>query len=125
MCAYETDDCRADYKTITTEQLAKVMHRVVFRHFGLPRKLISDQDPRFMSDFKQALVRAVCTKLNISASYHPHTDGQSERVNRTWEQAIRNTLLRAPLARRLGSTPYQRGAYDQRNGFYVDEYVSI
>jgi hypothetical protein len=40
-------------KTITTEQLAKVMHRADFRHFGLPRKLISDRDPRFMSDFWQ------------------------------------------------------------------------
>jgi hypothetical protein len=38
-------------KTIPAEQLAKVMHRAVFRHFGLPRKLISDRDPRFMSDF--------------------------------------------------------------------------
>jgi hypothetical protein len=38
-------------KTITAEQLAKVMHCAIFRHFGLPRKLISDRDPRFMSDF--------------------------------------------------------------------------
>jgi hypothetical protein len=37
-------------KTIIEEQLAKVMPRVVFRHFFLPRKLISDRDPRFMSD---------------------------------------------------------------------------
>jgi hypothetical protein len=29
-------------KTFTAEQLAKVMHRAVFRHFGLPQKLISD-----------------------------------------------------------------------------------
>jgi hypothetical protein len=36
-----------------------------------------------------------------------------------------HTMLRAPLARRLGSTPYQRGACDQRSGFYVDDYVSI
>jgi hypothetical protein len=34
-------------------------------------------------------------------------------------------LLRAPLARRLGSTPYQRGVCDQRGDFYVDDYVSI
>jgi hypothetical protein len=53
-------------KTITAEQLAKVMHHVVFRHFGLPRKLISDRDPRFMSDFWQTLFRVVGTKLNIS-----------------------------------------------------------
>jgi transposase InsO family protein len=76
-------------KTITTEQLAKVMHRAVFRHFGLPRKLISDRDPRFMSDFRQTLFRVVGTKLNISTSYHPQTHGQTERVNQTWEQDIR------------------------------------
>jgi hypothetical protein len=58
-------------KTITAEQLAKVMHRAVFRHFGLPRKLISDRDPRFMSDFWQTIFRVVGTKLNISTSYHP------------------------------------------------------
>jgi hypothetical protein len=38
---------------------------------------------------------------------------------------VSHTFLRAPLARRLGSTPYQRGVCDQRSGFYVDNYVSI
>jgi hypothetical protein len=55
-------------KTITAEQLAKVIHCVVFRHFGLPRKLITDRDPQFMSDLWQTLFRAVGTKLNISTS---------------------------------------------------------
>jgi hypothetical protein len=68
-------------KTITSEQLAKVMHRAIFRHFGLPRKLISDRDPRFMSDFWQTLFRAAGTKLNISTSYHLKTDGQTEKLN--------------------------------------------
>jgi hypothetical protein len=76
-------------KVITAEQLAKVMHRAIFRYFGLPRKLISDRDPRFMSDFCETLFRVVGTKLNISTSDHPHTDGQTERVNQTWEQVIR------------------------------------
>jgi hypothetical protein len=76
-------------KTIATEQLAKVTHHVVFRHFGLPRKLISDRDPRLMSDFSQTLFRAIGAKLNISTSYHPQTNCQTERVNQTWEQVIR------------------------------------
>jgi hypothetical protein len=58
-------------KTIPAEQLAKVMHRNVFRHFGLPRKLISDRDPRFMSDFWQTLFRNVGTKLNILRAIIP------------------------------------------------------
>jgi transposase InsO family protein len=76
-------------RMITMEQLAKVMHRAIFWHFGLPRKLISDRDPRFISDFWQTLYRVVGTKLSISTSYHPHTYGQTERVNQTWEQVIR------------------------------------
>jgi hypothetical protein len=76
-------------RTITREQLAKVMHRDVFRHFGLTRKLISDRDPRLMSDLWQTLSRVFGTKLNISTSYHPQRDGQTERVNQTWEQVIR------------------------------------
>jgi hypothetical protein len=60
-------------KTTTSKQLAKDMHRLVFRHFGLPRKLIFDRDPRFMRDFIQTLFRAVGTKLNISTSHHPQT----------------------------------------------------
>jgi hypothetical protein len=34
-----------------------------------------------------------------------------------------HTLLRAPFARRMGSTSNQRGVCDQRKGFYVDDYV--
>jgi hypothetical protein len=78
-----------------------------------------------MSDFWQTLFfRVVGTKLNISRSYHPETDGQTERVNQTWEQDIRY-YVGAPLARRLGSTPNRRGVCDQRSGFYVNDYVSI
>jgi hypothetical protein len=50
--------------------------------------LIFDRDPRLMSDSWQALCRALGTKLNISTSYHPQTDGQTERVNQPWEQVI-------------------------------------
>jgi hypothetical protein len=76
-------------KTITAGQLAKVIHRVVFRHFSLPRILISDRDPRFMSDLWQTQFSVVGTKLKISTSYHHETGGQTERVNQTWEQVIR------------------------------------
>jgi hypothetical protein len=72
--------------TITTKQLAKVMHRAVFRHhFGLPRKLISDRDPRFISDFWKTRFRAIATKLDISTTYHrPHrTSELDERASHT------------------------------------------
>eukprot|EP00873_Tetraselmis_striata_P008895 jgi/Tetstr1/429159/TSEL_019112.t1 len=60
-----------------------------FRHFGLPAKLISDRDPRFMSEFWQNMFKTMGTKLNISTAFHPATDGQTERTNQTWEQVLR------------------------------------
>ena len=76
-------------KTVTAEGLAAIMERSVFRHHGLPRKLISDRDPRFVSDTWQSLFRALGTKLNISTAHHPETDGQTERTNQSLEQVVR------------------------------------
>ena len=76
-------------KTVTAEELAKLFQRQVFRRHGIPEKLVSDRDPRFMSEFWQQLFRRLGTKLNISTAYHPQTDGQTERTNRTLEQIIR------------------------------------
>eukprot|EP00873_Tetraselmis_striata_P011441 jgi/Tetstr1/431705/TSEL_021230.t1 len=76
-------------KTIIAEGLAEIMHRSVFRHFGLPAKLISDRDPRFMSELWQDMFKTMGTKLNISTAFHPATDGQTERTNQTWEQVLR------------------------------------
>ena len=61
----------------------------IFRHFGLPRVLVSDRDPRFISNFWKALCKCLSTNLNMSTSHHPQTDGQTERANRTIEDMLR------------------------------------
>ena len=61
----------------------------VFRHFGLPKALISDRDPRFTSHFWKALFARLGTNLKMSTSHHPQTDGQTERANRTIEDMLR------------------------------------
>ena len=50
----------------------------VFRIAGIPRAIISDRDPRFLSRFWQELFRLLGTNLRMSTAYHPETDGQSE-----------------------------------------------
>jgi hypothetical protein len=40
---------------ITVEETVALYIKHVFAHFGLPMKVISDQDPRFMSKFMQAM----------------------------------------------------------------------
>ena len=61
----------------------------VFRLHGLPRTIVSDRDSRFTSDFWKALFGILDVKLKLSTSYHPETDGQTERTNRTLEQVLR------------------------------------
>jgi hypothetical protein len=61
----------------------------VSRTIGLPRKVISDRDPRFVSKFMQEVCRITGIERNPSTAYHPRTDGQSERSNQWVETAIR------------------------------------
>jgi hypothetical protein len=74
---------------ITAEETAALYIKHVFAHFGLPTKVISDRDPRFMSKFIQAVCKVTGVKHAPSTAYHPRTDGQSERSNQWLETAIR------------------------------------
>ena len=76
-------------ETISAEEVARLYLTHVFKHFGLPRKIISDQDPRFMGKFTQNLCRVLGIKQNVSTAFHPRTDGQSERTNQSLEQYLR------------------------------------
>jgi transposase InsO family protein len=76
-------------ETITSEGLAKIFFDTVFRHHGLPQSIVSDRDPRFTGNFWRALFSLAGTTLKMSTSYHPQTDGQTERANRTIEESLR------------------------------------
>lgn len=75
--------------SIDATQLASILFREVFRLHGLPLTIISDRDPRFLSKFWTSLQKALGTELRFSTAYHPETDGQTERLNRTLEDSLR------------------------------------
>ena len=72
--------------TVDSKQLAQIFVDNVFRLHGIPRSIVSDRDPRFMSRFWRAIFETLESKLLYSSAYHPQTDGQTERMNRTLEQ---------------------------------------
>ena len=43
---------------------------VVYK-FGMPKKIVSDRDPRFLSDFWTTLMARLETKVGLSSSYYP------------------------------------------------------
>ncbi len=49
--------------------------------FGLPKRIISDKDPWFTSQFATHLCKALGIKQNLSTTFHPQTDGQTEQMN--------------------------------------------
>ena len=76
-------------ETITVEGVAELFLRQIFPRFGLPSKIISNRDPRFVSKFMKELCRLMGIVQNMSTAYHPRTDGQSERSNQWLEQYLR------------------------------------
>ena len=65
------------------------MHAVVRLH-GTQRDIVSDRDALFTSQFWQELNARLGTQLSRSTAYHPQTDGQTERTNRTLEETPRH-----------------------------------
>ena len=74
---------------ITAEESAELFVHHCYRLHGVPRTLVSDRDPRFVSTFWQALWRRLNTKLNMSTARRPQTDGLTERVNETMQSLLR------------------------------------
>ncbi|GJZ01696.1 putative reverse transcriptase domain-containing protein [Tanacetum coccineum] len=65
---------------------------IVSRH-GVPISIISDRDSRFTSIFWQSMVSALGTQLDMSTTYHPETDGQSERTIQTLEDMLQACVI--------------------------------
>ncbi|GJU52167.1 putative reverse transcriptase domain-containing protein [Tanacetum coccineum] len=65
---------------------------IVSRH-GVPISIISDRDSHFTSRFWPSLQSALGTQLDMSATYHPETDGQSERTIQTLEDILRACVI--------------------------------
>ena len=76
--------------TITAEESAQHFLDTVFRLHGMPETIVSDRDPRFTGGFWKHLFHLVGTKLTMSTTAHPETDGQTERVNRVLVSIFRS-----------------------------------
>ncbi|GJS91773.1 putative reverse transcriptase domain-containing protein [Tanacetum coccineum] len=71
------------------DKLARLyLNEIAARH-GVPISIISDCDSRFTSRFWQSMQEALRTRLDISTTYHPQTNGQSERIIQTLEDMVR------------------------------------
>ncbi|GJV74181.1 RNA-directed DNA polymerase, eukaryota, reverse transcriptase zinc-binding domain protein [Tanacetum coccineum] len=80
-------------ETDSTEKLTRLyMKEIVARH-GISVSIVSDRDSHFTSRVWQSLHKALGTQLDLSTTYHPQTDGQSERTIQTLEDMLRACVI--------------------------------
>jgi transposase InsO family protein len=68
----------------------------IARLHGIPKKIVSDRDPKFTSKFWKELFNGFGTDLNFSTAYHPKSDGKKERVNQVIEDMLRMYVMDKP-----------------------------
>jgi hypothetical protein len=117
--------------------VAKVVFDQVVKLHGMPKSVVSDRDRIFTSSFWKELFDLFDVKLARSSTYHPQTDGQSERVNQCLEMFLRCVVYDSPKRWKqwlalaepwynstyhtaLGCSPFEAlYGYDNNSGIYL------
>ncbi|MBW0586590.1 hypothetical protein O181_126305 [Austropuccinia psidii MF-1] len=74
--------------SITSLDLAHLFIKNMFSKHGLPSSIVSDRGSLFVSSFWTNLFQQLKISRELSTTYHPETDGQTERVNQISEQYL-------------------------------------
>jgi hypothetical protein len=77
----------------SSEKLTELYIQEIVRLYRVPESIVSDRDPRFTSSIWNSLQEAMGIKLQFSTTYHPQTDGQSERTIQMLEDLLRACVL--------------------------------
>jgi len=75
---------------VTSEEVAQLYFKNIFSRHGVPAHITSDRGTEFVSHFFRSLGSLLGIRLHFTSGYHPQADGQTERVNQTLEQYLRN-----------------------------------
>ncbi|KAH7551149.1 reverse transcriptase [Bipolaris maydis] len=76
-------------ETITAEECAYEVTKALVSEHGIPEEFITDRDKLFTSKYWNTFLAKLGVKKKLSTSFHPETDGQTERTNQTLEQYLR------------------------------------
>jgi transposase InsO family protein len=83
----------AVHTTYSVQDYAELyVDQIVCLH-GVPKTIVSDRGTQFVIRFWEQLHESLGTKLIRSSSYHPQTDGQTERVNQIVEDMLRTSIM--------------------------------
>lgn len=67
--------------SFTAGKVADFFAQVICKLHGIPKSIVFDRDPIFLSNFWKELFKLSGTKLRMSSAYHPQSDGHTRIVN--------------------------------------------
>ena len=79
----------------TASGLAHILLSTIIKLHGIPDTIVSDRGTQFTARFWQSWCVALGISSSLSTSFHPQTDGQTERLNQTLKQYLRCYALKA------------------------------
>ncbi|CAF3796274.1 unnamed protein product [Rotaria sp. Silwood1] len=82
-------------RTTTSMDIAQILINEVFSRYGLPKYILSDNGPQFVSNVFEDFCRSFRIEQKFTANYHPQGN-MSERVNRTLKPLIAIFAQRSP-----------------------------
>jgi hypothetical protein len=80
----------------TALSIAQTFLNHIYKLHGMPSIIILDRDRVFTSALWQELFKLTDTTLNMSSTYHPQTDGQTECLNQCLETYLRYMVHSCP-----------------------------
>ena len=76
------------WMTFTLEEFYRLYIREIIRLHGLPVSIVSNRDPRFTTHFWKSFQKAMGTQLTMNTTFHPQTNGQSEKTIHVLEDML-------------------------------------
>jgi hypothetical protein len=76
--------------------VADIFLKEVAHLHEIPKMIVSNRDPKFTLNFWKGLFKGFKTNLKFSTTYHPESDGQTERVNRVIYDMLRMYVMDKP-----------------------------
>jgi transposase InsO family protein len=72
-------------KTVTIDGIGDLLHKNLYKRFGLPDKMLSDRGPQFAAKAFRAMLSRLGVNSVLSTAYHPQTNGTTEHINQEIE----------------------------------------
>ena len=91
-CRYSKLTKTVPLRTITAYAVAKAFCEHWVFVYGPPVTLLSDNGKQFVAKFFLAVCKILGTRNVFTTTYHPQTNGQTERFNRTLKAALRQYI---------------------------------